>query len=315
MVGFFVVFLRNQRGGKMEKIKIFDTTMGDAARSPGFRMTAGERLRLARQLAKLNIDGIEVGYPVASDEEFRAVKAVSREIRGMIVSGLSGTTDEDVIRTIEALDKADRPRLHVFSATSDILLDNKLKLGRAEAMDKGVQAVRRARQYIEDVGFTAEDATRSNWSYLAEVFSTAIAAGAKTVTVADTFGFATPEEFSQLTEFLFIHVRGLKNAVLSVHCHNDLGLAVANSLSALRSGARQVECTVNGSGERAGNAALEEIAMTLGTRPELYPFESSIVIQELYPASRLLTEITGIPVQPNKAVVGANALVLEPGIN
>jgi len=299
----------------MEKITIFDTTLGSDSLIAGFEIDVGERLRLARQLVKLNVDGVEAGFPAASDEEFATVKTLAREIRGITVSGLSRTADEDVVRAIEALEKADRPRLHIFSATSDILLERKPGLTRTEAMDQAARAVRRARRYLDDVEFTAEDATRSNWSYLAEVYSAVIAAGAGTVNVADTFGFATPEEFSQLTEFLFVHVRGLKNAVLSVHCHNDLGLAVANSLSALRSGARQVECTVNGCGERAGNAALEEIVMTLETRPELYPFESAVVIQELFPASRLLTEITGIPVQPNKAVVGANAFALEPGIN
>lgn len=299
----------------MEKIKIFDTTLGNGTRTPGFGMKVGEKLRLARQLEKMNIDGIEAGFPIASDEEFAAVKTLAREIRGMTVAGSARTNEEDIVRAIEALEKADRPRLNVFIATSDILLERKLKLTRTEAMEKAAQAVRQARKYIDDVEFTAEDATRSNWSFLAEVYSAAVSAGARTINVADTFGYATPEEFSQLIEFLFIHIRGLKNATLSVHCHDDLGLAVANSLAALRSGARQAECTVNGSGERAGNAALEEIVMTLETRPELYPFESAVVIQELYPASRLLTEITGVPVQPNKAVVGANAFVLEPGIN
>ena len=299
----------------MEKVKIFDTTLGDGARTPGFGMNVGEKLRLARQLEKMNVDGIEAGFPIASGEEFAAVRTVAREIRGMTIAGLARTAEEDIVRAIEALEKADRPRLHVFSATSDILLERKLKLTRTETMENAAQAVRRARKYIDDIEFTAEDATRSNWSFLAEVFSAVVAAGAVTINVADTFGYATPEEISQLTEFLFIHVRGLKNATLSVHCHNDLGLAVANSLAALRSGARQVECAVNGSGERAGNAALEEIVMTLETRPELYPFESGVVIRELYPASRLLIEITGVPVQPNKAVVGANAFALEPGIN
>ena len=299
----------------MDQVKIFDTTLRGGEPAPGFSINVEEKMRLARQLEKMNVDGIEAGFPAASDEEFAAVKTVAREIRGLTVAGLARTVEDDIVRAVEALEKADRPRLHVFSATSDILLERKLKLTRAEAMEKAAQAVRRAREYIDDVEFTAEDATRSNWSFLAEVYSAVIAAGARTINLADTFGYATPEEISQLTEFLFIHVRGLKNVTLSVHCHDDLGLAVANSLAALRSGARQVECAVNGSGERAGNAALEEIVMTLETRPELYPFESGVVIQELYPASQLLTEITGVPVQPNKAVVGANAFALVPGIN
>jgi 2-isopropylmalate synthase len=299
----------------MEKIRIFDTTLRDGEQAPGFSMNVAEKLRLAQQLDKMNVDIIEAGFPIASEGDFTAVQAVAGEIRGRTVAGLARAAEVDIVRAATALEKADRPRIHVFIATSDIHLEKKLNLSRPEVIERAVQAVRQARKYVDDVEFSAEDATRSNWSFLAEVYSAVIAEGCRTINVPDTVGYTTPEEFYRLIEFLRIHVRDIKDVTISVHCHNDLGLAVANSLAAVRAGARQVECTVNGIGERAGNAALEEVVMTLWTRPDLYPAGTEIATPQLYPSSRLLRHITGIPVQPNKAIVGANAFAHEAGIH
>jgi 2-isopropylmalate synthase len=290
----------------MEKVTVFDTTLRDGEQAPGFSMTVDEKLRFARQLDKLNVDVIEAGFPAASEGDFQAVRAVAREIRGRSVAGLARAVEPDIVRCARALEGADRPRIHVFLPTSDVGLEKALRSSRAEILERTAAAVRRCRDYFDDVEFSAEDATRSNWSFLAEVFSAASEAGAGTLGVTDTFGYAAPEEIYQLIGFLFIHVRQIERVALSAHCHNDLGLAVANSLSALHAGCRQVECTVNGVGERAGNAALEEVVMAIQARPEFYPFESNLTIRELYPASRMLADLTGLPIPPQKPIVGSN---------
>ena len=298
-----------------DKVMIFDTTLRDGEQAPGFSMNVDEKVRMARQLEKLGVDVIEAGFPIASEGDFQGVQAVAREMKNTRVAGFCRARQEDIIRAVQALEPAARPRIHIFLATSDIHLAKKLMMSRPQVIDAAAQAVRCARQYVDDVEFCAEDATRSDWDFLCQVFSAVLAAGATTINVPDTVGFAVPDEFRRLIRYLLKNLPGLEKAVLSVHCHNDLGLAVANSLTALRAGARQVECTVNGIGERAGNASLEEIVMTLWTRREHYPVRAAVETREIYPTSRLLTEITGVPVQPNKAIVGANAFSHEAGIH
>ena len=299
----------------MEKVRIFDTTLRDGEQAPGFSMNRDEKLLVARQLEKLNVDAIEAGFPAASDGDYEGVRTVAAEIRNRTVAALARATKRDIERAAQALEPAEQPRIHTFIATSDIHLEKKLNLGRAAVIEKAAEAVRRARQLVDDVEFSAEDATRSNWSFLAEVYTAVINEGCRTINVPDTVGYTTPDEFSRLIAFLFTHVRGLDGVLVSVHCHDDLGLAVANSLAAVQAGARQVECTVNGIGERAGNAALEEVVMALWTRRDRFPVATSVATRELYPASRLLHHVTGAPVQPNKAVVGANAFSHEAGIH
>ncbi len=298
-----------------DKVMIFDTTLRDGEQAPGFSMNVEEKVRMARQLEKLGVDVIEAGFPIASEGDFQGVRAVARELKKTRVTGFCRAREEDIIRAAQALESAARPRIHIFLATSDIHLEKKLMMSRPQVIDAAGKAIRCARQYVDDVEFCAEDATRSDWDFLCQVFSAVLAEGAATINVPDTVGFAVPDEFQRLIRHLRKNLPGLEKAVLSVHCHNDLGLAVANSLAALRAGARQVECTVNGIGERAGNASLEEIVMTLWTRREHYPVQTMIETREIYPTSRLLTEITGVPVQPNKAIVGANAFAHEAGIH
>jgi 2-isopropylmalate synthase len=299
-----------------DTIRIFDTTLRDGEQSPGCSMNLGEKLRLARQLERLGVDVIEAGFPIASEGDFEAVRAVARELREASVCGLARTGREDVERALSALDGAARPRLHTFIATSDIHLKHKLRMSREQVLAEVERAVKQARAHCDDVEFSAEDATRSDWDYLVEVFTVALRAGARTLNVPDTVGYTQPDEYAKLIRFLRERVPDSAQAVFAVHCHNDLGLAVANSLAAVLAGARQIECTVNGIGERAGNTSLEEVVMSLKTRPDVYAgLDTRVVTREIYPTSRLLSSTIGIPVQPNKAIVGDNAFAHEAGIH
>jgi len=298
-----------------EMVKIFDTTLRDGEQSPGCSMDIQEKLRMARQLAKLNVDIIEAGFPVASEGDFEAVKKIAQEIEGPAIAGLARANARDIDRAWEAVKYAKKSRIHTFIATSDIHLEYKLKKSRDQVLEDAFQAVRHAKQYTPDVEFSAEDATRSDWEYLAKVFSAAVEGGATTLNVPDTVGYTYPDEFSRLIAYLKQNVKGSDRITFSVHCHNDLGLAVANSLAAVKAGARQVECTVNGIGERAGNCSMEEIVMTLKVRKDLFPCDTQIATDQIYHSSKLLTLITGVSVQPNKAIVGANSFAHEAGIH
>jgi len=299
-----------------ERITIFDTTLRDGEQSPGCSMNLDEKVRLARQLETLGVDVIEGGFPIASEGDFAAVEGVAAECRRAVVAALCRTTEQDIMRAWEALRRAAHPRLHTFVATSDIHLEHKLKKTRREVLRMTEESVRLARSLTDDVEFSAEDATRSDVNYLCEVIAVAVAEGARTINIPDTFGYATPNEFAQLIRTVRERVIGDDSGVtISVHCHNDLGLAVANSLAAIEAGARQVECTVNGIGERAGNAALEEIVMALCVRADCLPFKCGVETAEIYPTSQMLSDIIACPVQPNKAVVGRNAFAHEAGIH
>jgi 2-isopropylmalate synthase len=297
------------------RIKIFDTTLRDGEQSPGCSMNLEEKVRLAQQLESLGVDVIEAGFPIASDGDFAAVKAVAEECRTATVAALCRTTEQDIRRAWEALERAAHPRLHTFVATSDIHLLHKLNKTRLEVLEMTRSAVRLARTLTDDVEFSAEDATRSDVDYLCEVLAVAVAEGARTINIPDTVGYTTPGEFGQLIRMVQERVLSATGVTISVHCHNDLGLAVANSLAAIEAGARQVECTINGIGERAGNAALEEIVMALRVRPDKLPFTCGIESSRLYPTSQLLSSIIGFEVQPNKAIVGRNAFAHEAGIH
>ena len=298
------------------KISIFDTTLRDGEQSPGCSMTLDEKVRMARQLESLGVDVIEAGFPIASEGDYTAVKAVARECREVRVAGLCRTSEQDVLRAAAALQGAAHPRIHTFIATSDLHLEYKLKKTRAEVLEMTRSAVALARDYAEEVEFSAEDATRSDVDYLCEVLAVAVEEGATIINVPDTVGYTMPVEFSRLIETIRDRVVGDRDDVtISVHCHNDLGLAVANSLAAIAAGARQIECTINGIGERAGNASLEEIVMAMKVRSDQLPYETSIDTQQIYPTSQLLSAIIGFSVQPNKAVVGRNAFAHEAGIH
>ena len=299
----------------LERIKIFDTTLRDGEQSPGCSMNLAEKIRLARALESLGVDVIEAGFPIASDGDFAAVRAVAAECREATVAALCRTTEQDVLRAWEAVGGAARPRLHTFVATSDIHLEHKLRKSRADVLKMTREAVRLARSFTEDVEFSAEDATRSDLDYLCEVFAAAVEEGARTLNVPDTVGYTTPTEFREIVSAVRERVVGERDVTISVHCHNDLGLAVANSLAALDAGARQIECTVNGIGERAGNAALEEVVMALRVRSDRLPYACGIRTEAIYPTSQLLSEVIGFGVQPNKAVVGRNAFAHEAGIH
>src|ERR1051325_5977673 len=299
-----------------EHVKIFDTTLRDGEQSPGCSMNLGEKLKLARKLEALGVEIIEAGFPIASDGDFAAVQAVAKNCREVTVAALCRTSAPDVACAAEALRDAAHPRIHTFVATSDIHLEYKLKKTRAEVLAMTRDAVRLARSYAEEVEFSAEDATRSDVDYLCDVFSIAVEEGATILNVPDTVGYTLPNEFTQLIRTVRERVIADRNDItISVHCHNDLGLAVANSLAAVEAGARQIECTVNGIGERAGNASLEEVVMALRVRADHLPFETEIDTSELYPTSQLLSQIIGFGVQPNKAIVGRNAFAHEAGIH
>ncbi len=299
-----------------EKIQIFDTTLRDGEQSPGCSMTLDEKVTLARQIEKLGVDIIEAGFPAASDGDFESVRTVAQKIRRPSIAGLCRTRPGDLEAAAKALEVAAKPRIHTFIATSDIHMEYKLRMTRERVLEEVDRAVRQACGYVDDVEFSAEDATRSDWDFLVEVFSAAVAAGATTLNVPDTVGYTTPGEYGKLIAHLRENVQGADKAIFSVHCHNDLGLAVANSLAAVNAGARQVECTVNGIGERAGNAAVEEVVMAIKTRSEaLGNVYTDVNTEEIYPSSRLLSTVVGVPVQPNKAIVGENAFAHEAGIH
>lgn len=297
----------------MSRVYIFDTTLRDGEQSPGCSMTTPEKLRMAAHLVDLGVDILEAGFPIASEGDFESVQAVSRQYPWVQVAALARATKLDIERAAESLKDAKRPRIHTFLATSDIHLKYKLKKTREQVLEEAAAAVALARSYVDDVEFSAEDATRTDPDFLERVSNAVVGAGARTVNLPDTVGFSVPEEYGELIGRI-ARVLG-DRAVVSVHCHDDLGLAAANSLAAVKAGARQVECTINGIGERAGNASLEEVVMTMKTRNDRYPFQTGIHTEKLYPASQLLSSIITFGPQPNKAIVGENAFAHEAGIH
>lgn len=297
------------------QIQIFDTTLRDGEQSPGFSMNQEEKLKLALQLERLQADVIEAGFPIASEGDYETVREIGKKIKQSTVAALSRTKKEDIERAASALEFAEKPRIHTFIATSDIHMKYKLKKSREEVLESAVEAVEYAHSLCEEVEFSAEDASRSDPEFLYEIFEAVIDAGAEVINVPDTVGYALPWEYGELIKGIKENVPNIDKATISVHCHNDLGLAVANSLIAVQNGAQQIECTINGIGERAGNASLEEIVMAMATRENNIGKKTNIVTEELYPASQLLTKITGNPVQPNKAIVGENAFAHEAGIH
>ena len=297
------------------KIIFFDTTLRDGEQSPGASLNMSEKLEIAKQLAALGVDVIEAGFPASSPGDFESVKLVAKSVEGPVIAGLCRASEKDIIACWNAVKYSKKPRIHIFIATSDIHIKRKLCKTREEVFDMAVNAVKFAKKLCKDVEFSAEDATRSDFNYLCKVVEGVIDAGAKTVNIPDTVGYTVPQEFGALIAKLKENVKNIDKTVLSVHCHNDLGLAVSNSLAAILNGVRQVECTVNGIGERAGNAALEEIVMALNTRKKFFNCSHNINTREIYKTSRMLSSITGILVQPNKAIVGANAFAHEAGIH
>ncbi len=298
-----------------DKLIIFDTTLRDGEQSPGASMTRDEKVRIAKALERMRVDVIEAGFPVASRGDFEAVKAVAEAITESTICGLARALEKDIDRAAEAIKPARRGRIHTFIATSPIHMQHKLRMTPDQVLERTVQMVKRARRYTDDVEFSAEDAVRSEMDFLCRVFEAAIAAGARTVNVPDTVGYSIPHAWGERIKVLIERVPNAHQAIWSTHCHNDLGLAVANSLSAVLNGARQVECTINGLGERAGNASLEEIVMAVRTRRDIFSCDSGIDATQIVPCSRLVSGITGFAVQPNKAIVGANAFAHESGIH
>ena len=294
---------------------IFDTTLRDGEQSPGASMTQEEKVRIARQLERMRVDIIEAGFPAASNGDFKAVKAVADTIKDSTVCGLARAIKGDIDRAGEALKNANSARIHTFIATSPVHMEKKLRMSPDQVFEQAVKAVKWAREYTDNVEFSPEDAGRSNIDFLCRILEAVIEAGATTLNIPDTVGYTMPEQFGKLVQTLRKRIPNSDKAIFSVHCHNDLGLAVANSLSAVMNGARQVECTINGLGERAGNASLEEIVMAVRTRQDLFPCETLINATQIVPASKLVSGITGFPVQPNKAIVGANAFAHEAGIH
>ncbi len=297
------------------RVTVFDTTLRDGEQSPGCSMNHQEKLRLAHQLDRLGADVIEAGFPIASEGDFEAVKAIAGIIRRPIIAGLARACRPDIERAWEALRDAARPRIHVFLATSDIHLQYKLRVTREECLAQAREAVAFAKSLCDDVEFSPEDATRTDPDFLCQVLEAVVKAGATTLNIPDTVGFTVPAEFGELIATIRRRVKGIEKVTISAHCHNDLGMAVANTMAAIAAGARQVECTINGIGERAGNAALEEIVMAMKVRRDRYPYETGIMCEQLFAASQMLSEITGVPVQPNKAVTGRNAFAHEAGIH
>ncbi len=299
----------------MNKLVIFDTTLRDGEQSPGASMTKDEKVRIAKTLERMRVDVIEAGFPIASPGDFEAVRAVARAVKDSVVCGLARAADADIDRAGEALKEAAACRIHTFIATSPIHMKMKLRLEPDRVLERAVEAVHRARRWTDDVEFSAEDAGRSELDFLCRVVEAAIEAGARTINIPDTVGYNLPDQFAHTIRSLIERVPNADKAIFSVHCHNDLGLAVANSLAAVLAGARQVECTINGLGERAGNASLEEVVMTVRTRRDVFHLDTGIDTTQIVPASRLVSNITGFPVQPNKAIVGANAFAHESGIH
>ncbi|MCC6176769.1 MAG: 2-isopropylmalate synthase [Chloroflexi bacterium] len=300
----------------MEKVLIFDTTLRDGEQSPGFSMTSEQKLEFAHQLARLNVDVIEAGFPAASPDDFAAVQQIAREVKGRIITGLARAVPGDIDILWEAVKVAENPRIHTFISTSDIHLQKQFRLSRQEAKERAVAMVARAKSYCSDVEFSPMDATRSDWDYLYEVIEAVIDAGATTINIADTCGYIMPDEFGEIIAGVWGKVRNVDKATISVHCHDDLGMAVANSLAAVRAGARQVEGCINGIGERAGNASIEEVVMALNVRKDYWGrVYTQIDTTQLYPASELLSQFTGQGPQPNKAIIGRNAFAHESGIH
>lgn len=298
-----------------DRLIIFDTTLRDGEQSPGCSMNLQEKLRIARALADLGVDVIEAGFPAASPGDFEAVYQVARQIKGPIICGLARCNTGDIDAVWKALEPAERKRIHVFVATSAIHRQYKLQMAKEEILKTAVEGVRRARSYCDDVEFSAEDAARTEWEFLKEIVSAVIEAGATTVNIPDTVGYTVPGEFAALIDYLRREVPGIENVVLSVHCHDDLGMAVANSLAAVKAGARQIECTINGIGERAGNCSLEEVVMAAHTRSAFFDLDIGINTTRLFPTCRMVSSITGMPIPRNKAIVGGNAFAHEAGIH
>ena len=299
----------------MSHVRIFDTTLRDGEQSPGFSMNTQEKIRMAHQLAALGVDIIEAGFPIASRGDLEAVQAVAQEVREVPVAALARARKDDILAAAEALKPAATPRMHVFLATSDLHLQAKLHITREQALEAIGSMIRLARNFVEEVEFSAEDAGRTEIEFLCKACQIAVDSGASVLNLPDTVGYAVPEEYSDMFLKVREHLGDPEHVTLSAHCHDDLGLAVANSLAAVRAGVRQIECTVNGIGERAGNAALEEIAVALAVRKESFGVATQLNLKELYKSSRLLSEITGAQIAPNKAVVGANAFAHEAGIH
>jgi 2-isopropylmalate synthase len=298
-----------------DRVTIFDTTLRDGEQAPGFSLRVPEKLQLARHLDRLGVDVIEAGFPIASDADAEAVRVVAAELDRPVIAALARCRPDDIDRAGEALAGGANRRIHTFIATSDLHLDRKLHITREQCLEAAVAAVTQARKYTDDIQFSAEDATRSDFDFLCRVVESVIEAGATTVNLPDTVGYSTPDEIFEFFHAILTRVSNADKAVFSAHCHDDLGLAVANTLAALRAGARQVECTINGIGERAGNASLEEIVMATRVRADRLPFETGIASEQIFPASQLLTKLTGEPVQANKAIVGRNAFAHEAGIH
>ena len=298
-----------------DRVFFFDTTLRDGEQSPGCSMTIPEKLRMAHGLEALGVDIVEAGFAIASPGDFAAISSICREVRGPRIASLARTRKEDIQAAARSLEGAGRARIHVFLASSDIHLEHKLKISRAEALEQAGTAVRLARSYVDDVEFSPEDATRSDPDYLCSVVTVAIEAGASTINLPDTVGYCVPNEYGAMFKMLRERVPQVAGITLSSHCHNDLGMAVANSLAAMEAGARQIECTINGIGERAGNAALEEVAAAMLVRPDKFPYAHSLALDKLYPTSQLLSELITQSPSPNKAVVGSNAFAHEAGIH
>ncbi|MGH9496618.1 MAG: 2-isopropylmalate synthase [Candidatus Sulfotelmatobacter sp.] len=298
-----------------QRITIFDTTLRDGEQSPGCSMNRQEKLRLAHQIDRLGVDVIEAGFPIASDGDFEAVKAIAAVVRRPIIAALARASRGDIERAREALQGAARPRIHVFLATSDIHLQYKLRITRDECVKQAREAIELAKSFCNDVEFSPEDATRTDPEFLCRVLNAVVEVGATTLNIPDTVGYTVPSEFAELISTIRRNVKGIDNVTISAHCHNDLGMAVANALAAVSAGARQVECTINGIGERAGNASLEEIVMAMRVRPDQFPYETGIASERIFAASQMVSEITGVPVQPNKAITGRNAFAHEAGIH
>jgi 2-isopropylmalate synthase len=297
------------------RITIFDTTLRDGEQSPGCSMNQQEKVRLAHQLDRLGVDVIEAGFPIASDGDFESVRAIASVVRRPIIAGLARACRPDIERAWEALQDAARPRIHVFLATSDIHLKYKLRITRDQCVEQAREAIRFAKSLCDDVEFSPEDATRTDPEFLCRVLEAVVEVGATTLNIPDTVGYTVPAEFGELITTIRQRVKGIEKVIISAHCHNDLGMAVANALAAVSAGARQVECTINGIGERAGNASLEEIVMAMRVRPDRFAYETGIVGEQIFAASQMLSEITGVPVQPNKAIIGRNAFAHEAGIH
>jgi len=297
------------------QVVFFDTTLRDGEQSPGCTMHHGEKLRMAHQLAALGVDVLEAGFAIASQGDLESIRAIAKEVRGPRIASLARCKRDDIEAAARAIEPAPVNRIHVFLASSDLHLEAKLKISRTQALDHAAECVALAGTYSDNIEFSAEDATRSDPAFLTEIVKVAVQAGATTINLPDTVGYTTPDEYKQLFQRMHREIPGAENIIFSTHCHNDLGMAVANSLAGIEGGARQVECTINGIGERAGNAALEEIAAALATRRDKFPFTNNIVMPQLYPTSRMLAEMISFGCSPNKAVVGANAFAHESGIH